>query len=86
MIPAPVGVRVWLASGVTDMRRGMNTLALQVQEGRGRDPQEAGSGRAHLDRRGAGAIPAGDAAKITRVGKSAGEGGELCIFSRLRSP
>ena len=31
-------VRVWLASGVTDMRRGMNTLALQVQEDLGRDP------------------------------------------------
>ena len=31
-------VRVWLAPGVTDMRRGMNTLALQVQEGLGRDP------------------------------------------------
>ena len=30
MIPVPGGVRVWLASGVTDMRRGMNTLALQV--------------------------------------------------------
>ena len=32
MIPVPGGVRVWLASGVTDMRRGMNTLALPVQE------------------------------------------------------
>ena len=31
MIPVPGGVRVWLATGVTDMRRGMNTLALQVQ-------------------------------------------------------
>ncbi len=30
MIPGG-DVRVWLASGVTDMRRGMNTLA-QVQE------------------------------------------------------
>ena len=30
MIPVPGGVRVWLATGVTDMRRGMNTLALQV--------------------------------------------------------
>ena len=30
MIPVPSGVRVWLATGVTDMRRGMNTLALQV--------------------------------------------------------
>ena len=38
MIPVLVGVRVWLATGVTDMRRGMNTLALQVQEGLGRDP------------------------------------------------
>ena len=38
MIPVPGGVRVWLASGVTDMRRGMNTLALQVQEDLGHDP------------------------------------------------
>jgi transposase len=38
MIPVPSGVRVWLAAGVTDMRRGMNSLALQVQEGLGRDP------------------------------------------------
>ena len=38
MIPVPGGVRVWLATGVTDMRRGVNTLALQVQEDLGRDP------------------------------------------------
>jgi transposase len=38
MIPVPSGVRVWLAVGRTDMRRGMNTLALQVQETLGRDP------------------------------------------------
>ena len=38
MIAIAVGVRVWLATGVTDMRRGMNTLSLQVQEGLGRDP------------------------------------------------
>jgi transposase len=38
MIPVPLGVRVWLATGVTDMRRGMNSLALQVQVGLGRDP------------------------------------------------
>ena len=38
MIPVPGGVRVWLATGVTDMQRGMNTLALQVQEDLGRDP------------------------------------------------
>ena len=38
MIAAPSGVRVWLASGVTDMRRGMNGLALQVQQALQRDP------------------------------------------------
>ena len=38
MIPMPSGVRVWLAVGRTDMRRGMNGLALQVQEALGRDP------------------------------------------------
>jgi transposase len=32
MIPIPSGVRVWIATGHTDMRRGMNGLALQVQE------------------------------------------------------
>lgn len=34
----PTGVRVWLAAGATDMRRGMNGLALQVQQALGRDP------------------------------------------------
>ena len=38
MIAFPAGVKVWIAGGVTDMRRGMNTLALQVQQGLGRDP------------------------------------------------
>ena len=38
MIPTPSGVRVWLAVGHTDMRRGMNSLALQVQQALGRDP------------------------------------------------
>ncbi len=38
MIAFPAGVRVWIAGGVTDMRRGMNTLALTVQQGLGRDP------------------------------------------------
>jgi hypothetical protein len=33
MIPVPLGARVWLAVGHTDIRRGMNSLALQVQEG-----------------------------------------------------
>jgi transposase len=38
MIPVPSDVRVWLAVGRTDMRRGMNGLALQVQEALRRDP------------------------------------------------
>ena len=36
--PMPSGVRVWLATGHTDMRRGMPGLALQVQEQLKRDP------------------------------------------------
>ena len=38
LIPVPSGVRVWLAVGHTDMRRGMNSLAVQVQEVLKRDP------------------------------------------------
>ncbi len=38
MIPVPSGIRVWLAVGHTDMRRGMNGLALQVQQALQRDP------------------------------------------------
>ena len=34
----PSGVRVWIAAGHTDMRRGMQGLALQVQEQLKRDP------------------------------------------------
>ncbi len=38
MIPVPSGVRVFIAAGATDMRRGMNGLALQVQQTLKRDP------------------------------------------------
>jgi transposase len=38
MIPTPSGVRVWLAVGHSDMRKGMHSLALQVQQALGRDP------------------------------------------------
>jgi transposase len=38
MIPIRSGVRVWIATGHTDMRRGMQGLALQVQESLKRDP------------------------------------------------
>jgi transposase len=38
MIPVASGMRVWIATGPTDMRRGMNSLALLVQEALKRDP------------------------------------------------
>jgi transposase len=38
MIPISSDVRVWVATGHTDMRRGMNGLALQVQQALKRDP------------------------------------------------
>ena len=51
MIPVPSNVRVWLAVGRTDMRRGMNGLALLVQQGLGREPH-AGDLFAFRGRRG----------------------------------
>ena len=38
MIPVPGGVRVWIATGHCDMRRGMRGLALQVQQSLKHDP------------------------------------------------
>mgnify|MGYP006201733031 CR=1 FL=1 len=38
MIPVPSGVRVWIAAGHTDMRCGMNSLALRIQQALQRDP------------------------------------------------
>jgi transposase len=38
MIAVPSGARIWVATGVTDMRKGMHGLALLVQEGLKRDP------------------------------------------------
>src|SRR5262249_15974688 len=38
MIPIRSGVRVWIATGHTDMRRGMQSLALAVQQSLKRDP------------------------------------------------
>ena len=38
MIPIPSGVKVWIATGHTDMRRGMQSLTLAVQESLKRDP------------------------------------------------
>ena len=47
MIPLPAGVRVWLATGYTDMRKGFPSLALQVQEILHRD-RLSGHGRVNL--------------------------------------
>jgi hypothetical protein len=44
MIPFPSGGRVWIATGHTDMRRGMQGLALQVQESLRRETPMVGSG------------------------------------------
>ena len=38
MIPIPSGVRVWIATGHTDMRKGFDGLALLVQETLRRNP------------------------------------------------
>ncbi|MGI9502427.1 MAG: IS66 family insertion sequence element accessory protein TnpB [Geminicoccaceae bacterium] len=38
MIALPAGVKVWIAGGGTDMRCGMNMLALQAQQGIERVP------------------------------------------------
>lgn len=38
VIPVPVGTRVWLAAGVTDMRRGFGSLAAQAGTALGLDP------------------------------------------------
>ena len=38
MIPVPIGARVWLAVGVTDMRRGFASLAAQVEKTLGLAP------------------------------------------------
>lgn len=38
MIGLPAGTRVWLAAGITDLRRGMDGLGALVQEKLGLDP------------------------------------------------
>ena len=43
MNPVPSGVQVWLATGHTDMRKGFDGLALQVQETLKRNPNNGQS-------------------------------------------
>lgn len=38
MIPVPANTRVWLAAGVTDMRRDFTTLAAQAEQTLKLDP------------------------------------------------
>ncbi|WP_295994954.1 IS66 family insertion sequence element accessory protein TnpB [Rugamonas sp.] len=38
MIGLPAGTRIWLAAGITDMRAGMNGLAVKVQTALAEDP------------------------------------------------
>ena len=38
MLGLPLGTRVWIAAGVTDMRRGMDSLAALVQTALGEQP------------------------------------------------
>jgi len=38
VIPVPSNTKVWLAAGVTDMRRGFNTLAAQAEKTLAQDP------------------------------------------------
>jgi transposase len=38
MILVATGIRIWIATGHADRRRGMRSVVLQVQEGLGRDP------------------------------------------------
>jgi transposase len=38
MIGLPAGTRIWLAAGITDMRKGFDSLAVQAQTVLGKDP------------------------------------------------
>lgn len=38
MIPVPARTKVWLAAGVTDMRKGFNGLSILAQDVLGQDP------------------------------------------------
>ena len=51
MIAPPTGVRVYLAGGYTDMRRGMHGLAMQVQQVLTKNPFEEGTVYAFRGRR-----------------------------------
>ena len=41
MIPIPAGTQIWVACGVTDMRRGFDGLAMMVQDALKQNPLRA---------------------------------------------
>ena len=67
--PVPTGVRVWLATGHTDMRKGFGGLSLLVQETLKRDPH-SGNLFVFRGRR-------GDLIKVLWY-----DGQGLCLFSK----
>ena len=69
MIPLQTGVRVWLATGHTDMRKGFGGLSLLVQETLKRDPH-SGNLFVFRGRR-------GDLIKVLWY-----DGQGLCLFSK----
>ena len=72
MIPMPANLRVWLATGATNMRKGMNGLALLVQEGLKRDPPRGGPLCVPGPRRLAGEDPVARRAGAVAVRQAAG--------------
>jgi len=69
MIPVPQGVRVFIATGHTDMRKGFDGLALAVQEGLKLDPH---AGQVFVFR--------GKRGDLIKVLWHDGQG--LCLFSK----
>ena len=72
MITIPGNVRVWLATGHTDMRRGFRSLALMVQEELKRDPH---CGDLYLFR--------GRRSDLSKIIWHDGQG--ACLFSKPRT-
>lgn len=74
MIPVPVNTRLWLAAGVTDMRRGFTTLAAEVEQTLKQDPF-AGHLFVFCGRR-------GDLIKIILLSGNGWDTQGACLFSK----
>ena len=64
MIPVPMNAMVWLAAGVTDMRKGFAALAAQAEQTTQQNPFSR--------------CPAGDACIAERGAARSGGSGDLC--------